>query len=227
MYRITKSRHQRRRRSLLWLLFAMLFLVIAALCGWLFLRSLHQEPVITQSKAVVTKVSYEGKTKHYTKPNFTIDIPVDWHEQPRANSTYQTYTWDTVEKNNNISLTIYEDTIPTNLAVNKALIVSGSGTHLELTGQASDNCTKYTTSNAPAVAGQFGVYAKWQNVDFICDRGTPTRDVIGTSSRDGINTVILTTSAGTQHKYFFNFTSNQLETDYTVFYHALATFGMR
>ncbi len=225
MYRITNQRKFRQRRSRFWLGFTMVFLGLAIFGLVQFLHSLHQTSVITTSKPVTTKVSYQGKTKHYNEGDFTIDIPAEWQAVPRPPYTYQSFTWRTTDKSNAVEIEIYEDTIPANFAVNRALIVHGDIGHLELTGQVSDNCEKYTkdlTSNQ----AELGVPAKWQNVDFLCNRNTSARDVIGTSSSDGINTVVLSTSGGKTHKFFFTYTDNQISPDYTIFYNALATFSM-
>lgn len=203
----------------------MLALVGVSLAGWLFLRSLHQTSTITNSKPVTTKVSYQGKTKHYNEGDFTIDIPAEWQAMPRPPYTYQSFTWHNTDKSNAVELEIYEDTIPTNFAVNKALIISGAVNHIELTGPASDNCEKYTKDPASNPA-ELGVPAKWQNVNFLCNRNTSSRDVLGTSSTDGINSVLLKSTSGTSHKFFFTYTDNQINPDYTIFYNALATFSM-
>lgn len=225
MYRIANRHKTRRRRSRFWLGFTLFFLAIVAFGLVQFLQSLHQTTVVSASKAVITKVSYQGKVKHYNEGNFSIDIPSDWQPAPRPPYTYQSYTWRTTDKADAIQIEIFEDTIPTNFAVNRALIIDGAGNHLELTGQASDNCVKFTNDTSGGQAG-LGVKAKWQNIDFLCDRTTTTRDTIGTSSADGINTVVLKGSDGTSHKYFFTYTDNQLSPDYTVFYNALSSFSM-
>jgi cytochrome c-type biogenesis protein CcmE len=229
MYRISNRRQlQRRNRSRFWLAFALVFVAVAIFGLTQFLKSLHQAPVVTQSKAVVTKVSYKGKTKHYLQPDFSIDIPIEWKLQPREPNTYQVFTWDVVDRADNISIAVYEDTIPTNFAVNKALVINGQTNHIELTGQVSDNCIKYTIDgNTQVVNGLQGVRAKWQNVDFLCNRATTTRDVTGTSSTDGINTVILKKADGSSHKFFFTYSANQIDPNYTIFYNALSTFSMR
>jgi hypothetical protein len=224
MYRIT-SRRNTRRRSRFWLLFSLFFLIVAIAAGIYFILSLHQKPVIKQAKAVITKVSYQGKLRHYNEGDFTIDIPVEWEKLPRPPYTYQSFSWHNIDKANGQEIEIYEDTIPANFAVNKALIVSGSTDHIELVGAASENCQKYT-KNLTTGQDELGVPAKWQNVDFNCNRNTSSRDTIGTSSTDGINTVNLTSHNGTQHKFFFTYTDNQIAPDYAVFYNALSSFGM-
>lgn len=225
MYRITSRRKTRQRRSRFWLIFTLLFLAVAGVAGVLLLKSLHHKPVITQSKAVTTKISYVGKTKHYVEDNFAIDIPIEWQLEPRPPYTYQSFTWHDSSKGSSQEIEIYEDTIPANFAVNRALIVTGASDHVELTGRASDNCVTFT-KDLNSAQGNSGVKAKWLNVDFLCNRTTTTRDILGTSSTDGINTVSLKTHAGAAHTFFFTYTDTQLSPDYTIFYNALTSFGM-
>ena len=225
MYRITNRRAQRRRRSRFWLFFTLFFLLVAVGVIILFVLSLRPKTVVTQSKPVTTKLSYVGKTKHYVEDNFSIDIPVEWEMLPRPPYTYQSFTWHTVTKADNQSIVIYEDTIPANMAVNRALIISGASDHVEISGAASDNCVKFTKDQG-ATNGNLGVPAKWLSVDFLCNRNTISRDVIGTSSVDGVNTVNLKTNSGAKHSFFFTYTTNQINPDYTVFYNAITSFGM-
>ena len=225
MYRIANRHASRRRRARIGASLVVVLVIVATLGIIHFLRSLHTTTVVSNSKPVVTQVSYQGKVKHYNEGDFNIDIPAEWIAEPRPPYTYQSYTWHSSDKGDAIDIEIYEDTIPTNFAVNRALIVSGEGDHLGLTGQASDNCEKFTAPTSSAQSG-FGVPAKWQNVDFLCNRVTTTRDVIGTSSTDGVNTVVLKSPTGVTHKFFFTYSDNQLSPDYSAFYNALATFSM-
>jgi hypothetical protein len=225
MYRITNSRQSRRRRNRLWLVFSFVFLAIAVGAGFMFVSSLKPAATITQSKAVTTKISYVGKTKHYVEDNFNIDIPSNWQLAARPPYTYNSFTWFNTDKSNTQEIEVYEDTIPTGFAVNKALIIKGVSDHIELIGQASDNCVTFT-KDITSGDGNLGVKAKWLNVDFLCNRTTPTRDIIGTSSSDGINTVILKTTSGANHRFFFTYTDHQNSPDYTAFYNAMASFGM-
>ncbi len=225
MYRITNRRRQKRNRSRFWLIFTVLFIIIAIATFAYFILSMQKTPVIKQSKAVVTKVSYQGKTKHYNEGDFNIDIPTSWQLDPRPPYTYQSFTWSTVEKANGQQIEVFEDTIPENFAVNRALTISGEVDHIELNGPASDNCIKYTKDQVIA-AGVHGVPARWQGIDFLCNRNTTSQDVIGTSSKDGINIVKLKSINGTPHTFFFTYSDNQMSPDYSVFYNALTSFGM-
>lgn len=226
MYQVTNRRKLRhRRRSRFWLGFTIVFLVIVGVAIWQFLHALHQKPVIVQSKPHVTKLSYAGKTKHYNMGDFAIDIPNTWQLMPSPQYGYKSFTWATTEKADNLSIEIFEDNLPTNFAPNKVLVISGSGDHVEISGQVSDNCINFTPNENPA-PGYQGVPAKWQNVNFLCNRATATRDVIATASTDGINFVRLTKTDTTAHKFLFTFNSNQISADYTPFYNALTSFTM-
>jgi hypothetical protein len=225
----TRGKKRRKwRKRLSWLI---ILLVIAGLISYavvLILRELKPETTIKQATPIKTHVSYETKTTRYKEANFTIDILKDWKQIPRPAGHYQTYTWQTSDSGTDGQvLTIYEDTIPANFAVNRVLIVRGEGEHLVQTGTASDNCSKYTR-DSKASAGQVGAAAKWQDVDFLCDQSNKQRDVIGTSSLDGVNTVIMKGPTAGQHKYFFSYASyNAANPDYTPFYNALNTFKMQ
>jgi hypothetical protein len=227
MYQITSSRRKtRQRRSRFWLFFFLFFLAVGLIALVVFILSLHQKPVITQSKAVTTKVSYVGKTKIYNEGDFNIAIPVSWQLLPRPPYTYQSFTWHDSTKGSSQEIEVYEDTIPTNFAVNRALIIKGETDHVELDGIASDNCVTFTKDIGGGQGGA-GVRGKWRGVDFLCNRTTTTRDVIGTSSASGgVNTVALKTTNGTPHSFFFTYTDTQLSPDYAVFYNALTSFGM-
>jgi len=216
------KRHRKRK----WLIVTIL--IIAVLVGGLlWLKSqLKPHTVIRQSKAVSTKIDFNSQTKHYVEPDFSLDLPATWQPQPRPVGPYQSYTWTTSSKGTNgQQLVIYEDKIPGNFAVNRVLIVHSEGDHVASDGTASDNCAKYTIGG-PTI-GEFGSPAKWQGVSFICDQANQARDLIGTSSTDGLNTVILKKSDGTSHQFLFTLTNqNYASPDYSVLYNMLTSFLM-
>jgi len=73
-----------------------------------------------------------------------------------------------------------------------------------------------------------GASAKWQGIDFLCDQNNLERDVVGTSSLDGINTVSLNSpSGGGAHKFFFTYTNQSINGDYSVFTDAVTSFKMK
>jgi hypothetical protein len=228
MYKAGKKRKSSWRRVRPWII---LILIILAL-GWLGIRqlekSLKPHTTISKSTATKTSVNYATQVTHYVEPDFTIDLPKTWSPVPRPVGPYNSYTWKTSTNGSDGEvIAIYEDTIPVHFAVNRVLIVRGEISHLTVDGNASDNCSQYT-NGATATAGQVGTPAKWQGVNFLCDKANQQRDVLGTSSLDGINTVSLKNqSNGTTHKFFFTYTDYKINPDYSIFYNVLNSLNMQ
>ncbi len=227
---VAESRVQKRRKwpkRLFWIVFTLLF-IGGTIFGVIYaLNQLKPNTVIKQAKPIETKVTFEETKTKYDQPNFTVEIPTDWKLMPRPAGTYKTFTWQTSDKGTDGQIiTIYEDTIPVNFAVNKVQIVRGEGDHVAIEGSSSDNCSKYTKGkNLP---NQTGAPAKWQDIEFLCDQNNKQRDVIGTSSKDGINTVILTGPTVGAHTYFFTYSNfNVANPDYTPLNNMLSSFRMK
>lgn len=227
---VAESRIKKRRKwpkRLFWLIFTVA-LIGGVAYGVMYIREqLKPNTVIKQSSAVETKVTFEETKTKYDQPNFTIEIPKEWKLMPRPASSYTTYTWQTSDNSSGGQIiTVYEDKIPVNFAVNKVQIVRGEGDHIAQEGGASDNCSKYTKGANPS--NQVGAPAKWQDIDFLCDQGNKQRDVIGTSSKDGINTVILTGPTAGTHKYFITYSNFSVANpDYTPYTNAISSFRMK
>lgn len=226
MYKHNHRQKTRRRRKV-WLPVLVVLLIAAGFGGWRIRQLLQPKTEIKQAHAITTKIAYDDHLKHYSKPDFDIDLPADWQELPAPAGPYQTYNWQNIKSADATTLTIYEDTIPLNFAVNRVLVVEGRVDHLTLDGNASENCNTFTKGSS-APAGQVGVPAKWQGVDFLCDQANTQRDVIGTSSAEGINSVALRSqSNGRTHKFFFTYTSHSLNPDYGIFYNVLSSFRLK
>ncbi len=226
-YQADKRPKTKRRRRILWLIIILLILWILFF-GWLWLRnSLKPKVTIKQANPITTKVTYNSKIKHYDEPDFGIDMPASWSAVPRPPHTYQSFTWQSSDRvTDGQQIEIYEDTIPINFAVNRALVVVGEVDRVSVDGAVSDNCSRYTkpTNGGP---NRVGVPAKWQGIDFLCDQSNQQRDVVGTSSNDGVNTVILhSQNSSATHKFFFTYTDYASNPDYTLFYDALASLRM-
>jgi len=227
---VAETRIKKRRKwpkRLFWLI-VILLCIAGLIYGALYIRNmLKPNTVIQQAKPIETKVTFEETKTKYNLPNFTIEIPKEWKQMPRQPSSYTTYTWQTSDSGTDGQIiTIYEDKIPTNFAVNKVQIVRGEGDHIAQDGGASDNCSKYTKgANLP---NQTGTPAKWQDVEFLCDQRNKQRDVIGTSSKDGINTVVVTGPTAGTHKYFITYSNfNVANPDYAPFQAAISSFRMK
>lgn len=225
-YRVDKREKGKRRRNIIWLVVVLLLFGLG-MQGWIWARhELRPKTSLKQAKAVTTTISYTAGNKRYQEPDFSISLPAGWQPVPRPPGTYQSYTWGTSTGTGGQQIVIFEDTIPEHFAVNRALIVKGEVDHLSLAGPASDNCANFTRGGS-TIPSEPGALAKWQGVQFLCDQGNTERDVIGTSSTDGINTVILKNQrTGTTHRFFFTYNNQSLSTDYSVFYNALQSFSM-
>lgn len=227
-YLINRSEKSRRRRVIFWGTLSLIILAIIIFGALWFIHHLKPQTQIKQAKAVTSTINYSPKTKQYSEPDFTIALPNSWHVVDRPPGPYQTYTWQSSDVGSNGQvITVFEDTIPPDYAVNRVLIVSGQVDHLTLDGVASDNCANYTTSNAVVQVGKPGVMAKWQGVSFICDNANTQRDIIGTSSTDGLDFVLLRNqSTGKTHKFLFSYTDYSINPDYNVFYDTLNSLRM-
>jgi hypothetical protein len=216
-----QRRRGRRRFIIILIIVALLILV-----GWWLWSLLKPDTVIKQARAVRTSISFDATTKTYNEGDFTIQIAATFQPVPRPAGSYKSFTWQTSDSGSDgQQIEIFEDTIPANFAANRALIVHGETDHLTVDAPASDHCENFTRTGTGDY-GQIGFLAKWQGITFLCDANNTQRDIIGTSSSDGVNTVVLQTSAGVSHKFFFTYTDQQLQPDYSVFYNALQSFQM-
>jgi hypothetical protein len=227
MYRLYDRQKSKQHRFMVGTALTFVFLLMVS-GGVLWARDtiLHPNAVISQSSVVTTHVSYTNPTKTYTEPDFSIQIPSTWQLLPRPVGPYQSYTWQSADRETDgQEIEIYEDTIPINVAVNRVLVVQAENTQLELDGTASANCSTFTKN--PALANSTGAPAEWNGVSFLCDQVNQQRDVIGTSSSEGVNTVTLKDpTSGTMHKFFFTYTDESINPDYTLFYDALESFRL-
>jgi hypothetical protein len=221
-----KTKRGRKRRTLLIVAGLSILLIGSAI---LISNKLKPKTQLVQAHAVTNKVSYDqAAIKHYDEGDFGIDLPAAWQPVPRPPGPYNSFSWQRSDHSTNgEEITVYEDTIPANFAVNKVVIVDPGVDRVSTKGGVSDNCSTYT-KNVSQVNNQVGAPARWQGVDFLCDQANQERDVIGTSSTDGVNTLILQSpSKGTKHKFFFTYTNHSTNPDYTVFYNVLSSFTMQ
>ena len=226
MYQAGQPQKIKRRRWLRWVVIVIIILLLLLLGLWI-RNYFKPDTSIHQSAAKTTKISFTSKTKHYDEGDFGIDLPATWQPLSRPPHTYNSFTWQSPDRvSDGQQIEIYEDTIPVKFASNRALIVSGEGDHLSLESGVSDNCSQYTVQTH-TTPNTVGVLAKWNNVFFLCDQGNTQRDVVGTSSTDGINTVILQSQRnGKKHKFFFTYTDYSQSADYTVFTDAITSLKM-
>lgn len=225
MYRVGT---RRKRKRIMWSLTGLAVLALGLAGGLFVQRLLHAKTTVSQSKAVVTTVKASAvPLKSYDEAGFSIELPSDWKVGERSTAPYNVYRWQGTSKSTNATtLEIYQDTIPVNFVVNHVLAVTANGDQVAADGDISDNCANFTKDTSPT-PGVYGVHGKWQGVDFLCDLSNTARNVVGTSSPSGINSVTIKGPAGSSHKFFFSFTDHSLSSDYTPFYNALLSFRVK
>lgn len=228
MYQVgTKSRRRRQRR--IRLAVGLSLLVALGIGGWFMQRALRPHTSLSQSKAVITTVKATTTSlKSYDEDAFSIDLPSDWKVGERSTAPYNVYRWQGTSKSTNATLLeIFVDTIPINVAVNHVLAVEANGPQITADGEISDNCANFTKDTAPTPGAYGGVHGRWQGVDFMCDLNNIERNVVGTSSATGINSVTVKGPTNLAHKFFFSFTDHSLSSDYAPFTNALLSFRVK
>src|SRR5690606_6250345 len=127
--------------------------------------------------------------KVYKLATFQLELPKDWKTQAPGKGSSANYVWRGSTKDNVArSLEVYVDRPQASLAVNRMLPVKANGNKVEALSTVSDNCANFTDSKTTNV--QTGVApSKWSAINFWCDMANYQRNVTGTSSPEGINTV--------------------------------------
>lgn len=183
---------------------------------------------ITTSPAAETIKTVEApnsKDVQFTEPGFLFSLPVDWRKTGELTTgPYHEYSYKATLKNaDNRYLDIYIDTLPLDMPVNKEVAVhpvDGKLTH----GTISDNCTTFTAKPTPTA---LSAPARWDGVDFLCDMDSSTRNVVGTSAPGTRNKITLANPGTTGHNFFFVYTDNNYNPDYSIFYNMLDSFSVR
>ena len=225
MYRVGT---RRKRRRIMWSLIALMVIGLGLAGGLIIQRLIHPKTTLNQAPAIVTKVKASAvPIKSYDEAAFSIELPNDWKVGERSTAPYNVYRWQGTSKSTNATmLEIFQDTIPVKVPVNHVLAVTADGNQVTADGEISDNCANFTKDTS-ATPGVSGVHGKWQGIDFLCDLNNTARNVVGTSSAAGINSVSIKGPSGSSHKFFFSFTDHSLSSDYTPFYNALLSFRVK
>lgn len=179
----------------------------------------------------VEQILDEDQTLHIDEKHFSMELPRDWKEiDRRSNSQETSVTWQSTRENqDNRWLKVYIDKIPKEFPVNRLLPVSAFNNKINY-GQLSENCSTFTeggTQNTSEASQKTPAPAKWQGVDFICDLANFVDNRVGTSSKDGLNTVKVTGTRGETHKYMFVYTDRNVQPNYSIFYNAISSFRAR
>jgi hypothetical protein len=216
----------RRRVALVVMSFMGVIVGAAGLLVYIDMQQNGSATVQGTSQTIVQAASADNKKLFVSDPLFELELPGDWKEISRQNSvTERSITWQATKKDyDNRTLKLYIDKIPANIAVNKILPVTVTGTQL-LPGDMSDNCITFTsggTMNPDAGKGH-DKPAKWMGVDFICEMGTTIDNQIGVGSTAGVNQISVKGSKET-HKYFFVYADRNIRPDSSILKDALSSF---
>lgn len=204
-----------------------LLIVGGGVYGYIFLMQDTQASIQVVNNGGGTTKTVQSVTPQNVRMDeaaFFFELPGDWKKTgeittgPHHKFSYQA----TLKNASNRYLDIYMDSLPTTMAVNKAVAVRSEGDHLSH-GVVSDNCTTFTSQTLSALA----VPAKWDGVDFLCDMDVKTRNVIGTSSIGNVNKVELTNVGFTKHSFFFVYTDHNYNPEYSIFYDVLDSFTLK
>lgn len=222
-YRLGKRHVSHRKRHVVVFLVVLILIAAGAIAVKTYFKP--DTTISAPPAPVSTKViDSNGGTKHFDEGIFTISLPADWKFVGHQTASYNIYTWHNTKTNPGVEqLQIYLDTIPASLGVNRVLPVQGNGNRVVPT-EVSDNCANFTGNKVP---GPENTPAKWDGINFLCDLGNYERDVVGTSSSDGINIVKLAGSTTGHHNLFFAYTDNGPTPDYTIFTDAVQSFRLK
>jgi hypothetical protein len=164
--------------------------------------------------------------KTITEKFYTFELPHDWEAFQLEQAPPNALSWRNTADNKGVRvITVYLDGAPANFAVNRVLPVQAAGERFGVVSDVSDNCTNFTEPLKPNPTDT--APAKWQNVSFICDTGNFARNVVGTGSAEGLNTVKLTGATMGQHSIFITYIDASGSPNFSIFTTMLRSFSLR
>lgn len=222
MYRFDKRIYRYKKNK--YIIFIIIFIVIALLIGYILIRLSKPISHVQQSKPVISFYNPPvSKNKTVIEPDFTFTLPKSWRMVPIHSTLYNIYQFESTSGASQI-LDIYQNTIPSKLPVNRELVVQANGSKLNTVGSVSSNCIDFTK---PVGNSSGGVSARWQGINFLCDMANYERDVVGTGSSYGINDVVLSSPTLGKQQFFFTFTDYSINPTFKVLYQVINSFSLK
>lgn len=223
MYRLGERNHSH-RRFYAWLLVFILLMVGLFFAGKQFLTA--DTKIGKTPAAVIRKITYDPpKLVTINEKLFSIGIPPGWKAVTFNDVPQPTYSWQgTTGDDKSRWISLYLDTSLPDFAVNRELHVERNGNAINVVSATSDNCTSFTGVKTDRRTGT--APAKWDGIDFLCDVGNYSRNVVGIASSDGFNSVLLIGATG-QHTLFFTYTDSSAKPDYNIFTNSLRSFRLK
>jgi hypothetical protein len=223
MYRHNRKVKLKRDKHVFWI--AIIVVSIVILVVWLLIHDdINNSAETTKAAPIISDVAGTSDERRLVinEASFSFSVPDDWKQKARETKPYNFWRWEATKKNADArSLELYVDTIPENLAINRLLPVSANENRL-LLGTVSDNCTTFTEPKSKG--SKENVMSRWQKVNFLCDMGNYSRNVIGTGSEGALNRTQVTGVEGAKHNYFFVYTDHTSRPDDSIFEDMLKTF---
>ena len=221
MYRFDKRAHRHKRAQRRFVSIAVFCSIVGAIYLLMHLRIEPQQEVHNAPSVSRGYVANKATKLSIDKPLFHMELPGGWKEiSPVPGPTAPDYSFRSPSQQAQL-LDIYMTYIPANMALNKAIVVTGQGNGLGY-DLVSDNCTTFTDPSKTNLATKT-VQARWQGTDFICDVGNFARAVVGTVSTEGINQVTITGVQAGSRKLFISYTDNNIDPDYSILYAILGS----
>ncbi len=227
MYRLGRRSKKKTKRKL-WVVILFVLLALGAVVAYTVITFLNEpDEQITTTQAITREYAPPKgeETRNFNQDTFTVTLPSDWVFKGNNEAPYNIYSYQATKKNaDNRWLEVYVDRVPTGVAFNKILPVIIESNKIVVTGSVSENCVEFTGPKGnPAAAGVDKLAAKWQGVDFLCDMGNYTRNVVGVGTTATSHNLILA-SPSSKHTFYFKYIDHNSNPDYQILENALESF---
>ncbi len=232
MYRLGRRGKKKAKRKL-WVSILIVLLIVCGGVGvGIFMLLREDTEQISLPQAITREYAPpQGEDeKIFTQETYTFRLPSDWVFKGHNEYPTNIYSYQATAKNaDNRTLEIYVDRVPTDKAFNRILPVIISENKIVVTGSVSENCIEFTGLNGvnPQTAGVSTLMSKWQGVEFLCDVGNYTRNLVGVGTIDTKTNIILTGPESKQHTYYFLYIDHNINPDYQILEKALESFAVR
>lgn len=224
MYKHGRPLYKFNYRQFLALAVAVIGLIVIAYY-FLIVRGQSTE-ISNNNKPLLSTVKAADQNTEVNEADFTMTLPGKWKlTQKDWDARYHAWQWQLQDAKLAAGrwVRVYEDTIPGDYAYNYLLPLASTGPSLNV-GQISGNCADFTTTAQVHNNGTIAAVSKWQQVSFYCDYGNQVFQVVGTGSKEAINSISLTGPSAHPHKYFFLYQDNNVTPDLGVLGIVLASF---
>lgn len=195
---------------------------------------LESDTVIGPAPAAVVRTVQDRQSavKNFETAQFSFQLPNDWEPFRLASQPAGSQSWHNTAGNKGVRiLTVYLNPAPGSVAVNRVLPVETANDRLSVAGSLSDNCTNFTAPSRQQT-GQSVAVAKWQNVEFLCDTGNYTRNVVGIASpasdtNTAVGGVSLVGPTGGAQRVMITYTDHGPSPDYSALTSLVPTFRLK